>query len=485
MLFLCSTTNRAIFFLLCIKIVSTSTILAIVLPSVFVICCVGVALAYWLKRKRILHDKLNDDSWQLDLRKLLNPSLGGGREGAISLPMMSSSGSNNDKNIILPADANVANLAIYPMRIMNSSEGSGALSTDEKDGDGVLPLPPNSTGSKPGSDHLNMNASTCSSSSNNTNRLIHPGVGSNSQFSLMLNTGSSAVGTWRSMPVFIKKIGSKKVPVTADLRKEIYNMRELRHPKLVEFIGVCLAPPDICIVTEFVPKGTLASVLANLDHKLSWQFKFSFIEDLCRGMEFLHLSKMELHGRLTSLNCLISSRWELKITGYGLDGLFLSQQDPPLLSTPQPSQNQLQQPSNSGHANHQRTSSKPWSDSEQVRREHHANSAANSSPSGSHIYERGPSASRKNSSTEKPRPSGNSSNYGSTAPLQNAFSHVNAISDLPHVGSGSDGILDYSAFETDSMCLLWVAPECLFLNTLGDYESVGTQKGDQYRYILG
>lgn len=72
---------------------------------------------------------------------------------------------------------------------------------------------------------------------------------SNSQFSLVMNRGSSAVGTWRSMPVFIKKIGSRKVTVSTELRKEIFNMRELRHPKLVEFVGVCLAQPNICIVT--------------------------------------------------------------------------------------------------------------------------------------------------------------------------------------------------------------------------------------------
>ncbi|KAG0086303.1 hypothetical protein BGZ93_000199, partial [Podila epicladia] len=462
---------------------STSTILAIVLPLVVVICGVGAAIAYWVKKKRILHDKLNDDSWQLDLKNLLNPSLGGGPEGA-NLPMMSASGSGGGEGIILPVDPNVANLAMYPMRVMTSTEGSGARSTgarsiDEKERDGSLPLPPRSTGSKPGSDHLNMNASTRSTSSNNTNKLIQSALGSNSQFSLVLNTGSSAVGTWRSMPVFIKKIGSKKVPVTAELRKEIYNMRELRHPKLVEFIGVCLAPPNICIVTEFVPKGTLASVLANSDHKLSWQFKFSFIEDLCRGMEFLHMSKMELHGRLTSLNCMISSRWELKITGYGLDGLFMSQEDNPLLPAPQPSQNQLEL-SNSGHVHHHRNNSRPWSDSEHDWLEHSAqNITSASSASGSHGNERVPSVSRKNSSGEKPRESGNSQ-YSSTAPLQGTFSNVSASSDLPHVGSGSDGLLDYSAFETDTMCLLWVAPECLFLNSLGDFESVGTQKGDQY-----
>jgi hypothetical protein len=70
-----------------------------------------------------------------------------------------------------------------------------------------------------------------------------------SQHTLVMKRGSSAVGTWRSMPVLIKKIGTKKVAVTSDLRREIFNMRELRHPKLVEFVGVCLAAPNICVVT--------------------------------------------------------------------------------------------------------------------------------------------------------------------------------------------------------------------------------------------
>jgi len=51
------------------------------------------------------------------------------------------------------------------------------------------------------------------------------------------------------MPVYIKKIGSKKVVVNCELRREVFNMRELRHPKLVEFMGVCIAQPNICVVT--------------------------------------------------------------------------------------------------------------------------------------------------------------------------------------------------------------------------------------------
>ncbi len=59
-------------------------------------------------------------------------------------------------------------------------------------------------------------------------------------------------------------------------------------------------------------------ILAHKDHKLEFQFKYSLISDLIKGMLFLHQSKIGYHGLLSSRKCLISSRWELKITDFGL-----------------------------------------------------------------------------------------------------------------------------------------------------------------------
>ena len=36
-----------------------------------------------------------------------------------------------------------------------------------------------------------------------------------------------------------------------------------------------------------------------------------------QGMEFLHKSNLRSHGNLKSSNCVIDSRWVLKITDYG------------------------------------------------------------------------------------------------------------------------------------------------------------------------
>ena len=291
------------------------------------------------------------------------------------------------------------------------------------------------------------------------------------------------------MPVYIKKIGSKKVAVNSDLRKEIFNMRELRHPKLVEFIGVCTTPPNICIVTEYVPKGTLASVLANMDHKFTWLFKFSFMQDLCRGMEFLHMSKIGFHGRLTSMNCLISSRWELKIAGYGLDGLYLSQKDTitQSASLPQIHVASLQPPSGP------RNLIRAWSaDPEHSFLEHQPHAQRQSefshestqdtvdlevahkrlSLDDGEDIELGTTPVIRKSSGMQNRES-NGSRYSSHSPPQNNVSNISGISDS----------VDHSGIDcgTDTLPLLWAAPECLTLNKDGEYEATGSQRGDLYR----
>ncbi|KAF9146887.1 hypothetical protein BGX30_005097 [Mortierella sp. GBA39] len=150
-------------------------------------------------------------------------------------------------------------------------------------------------------------------------------VGGNLGIEPMDGTGK-AIGVYRNLPVFVRRIGGSKVHLTRKLRIEIMDMMELRHPKLVELVGVCLQPPDICVVTEHCSKGTLTEVLANPDLNFNWLFKLSFMSDISRAMEFLHQSKIQFHGDLKSANCLITSRWEVKVGGYGLRALTATQQ---------------------------------------------------------------------------------------------------------------------------------------------------------------
>jgi len=131
-------------------------------------------------------------------------------------------------------------------------------------------------------------------------------------------SGTQIISNRNGLQVFVKLIKSRKIPLTQAMREEIYELRELRHPNLTHFIGICYISDSIGLITEYVGKGSLKEILAHKDHKLEFQFKYSLISDLIKGMLYLHQSNIGYHGLLTSRKCLVSSRWELKITDFGL-----------------------------------------------------------------------------------------------------------------------------------------------------------------------
>ncbi|CAK1600482.1 unnamed protein product [Parnassius mnemosyne] len=94
-------------------------------------------------------------------------------------------------------------------------------------------------------------------------------------------------------------------------------MQGLRHENLNPFIG-CLAEARPALVFEACGRGSLEDVLVADDIRLDWTFRLSLLTDLVRGMRYLHASPLRAHGRLSSRNCAVDSRWVLRVSDYGL-----------------------------------------------------------------------------------------------------------------------------------------------------------------------
>eukprot|EP00112_Aurelia_sp_Birch-Aquarium-sp1_P009575 Seg2092.4 transcript_id=Seg2092.4/GoldUCD/mRNA.D3Y31 product="Atrial natriuretic peptide receptor 2" protein_id=Seg2092.4/GoldUCD/D3Y31 len=125
-------------------------------------------------------------------------------------------------------------------------------------------------------------------------------------------------GTWEGVDVYYQKFKKTSMEATDSLRFDVKVIREMRHENLVRFVGACLESPHVSVLTELISKGSLDNLLAHEDIELPWTFKYCLLKDICRGLEYIHQSDIGSHGRLKSSNCLIDSRWTLKLTGFGL-----------------------------------------------------------------------------------------------------------------------------------------------------------------------
>jgi class 3 adenylate cyclase/ABC-type branched-subunit amino acid transport system substrate-binding protein len=101
---------------------------------------------------------------------------------------------------------------------------------------------------------------------------------------------------------------------------EMKKIKEIRHDNINQFIGACIKHDSniIYIVTEYCGKGSLEDILDNSDVKLDSMFVSSLVFDLLAGLNHLHHSELKFHGNLKSSNCLVTTRWVLKITDFGL-----------------------------------------------------------------------------------------------------------------------------------------------------------------------
>ncbi|XP_017847573.1 atrial natriuretic peptide receptor 1 isoform X2 [Drosophila busckii] len=131
------------------------------------------------------------------------------------------------------------------------------------------------------------------------------------------------VGMYRKRKVAIKSIDLSKVQSVLSRRQmlELKRMKDLQHDHLVKFYGACLDQRRSFLLMEYCPKGSLQDILENDQFQLDWMFKLSLMHDIVRGMQFLHCSDIRSHGNLKSSNCVVDSRFVLKITDFGLHSL--------------------------------------------------------------------------------------------------------------------------------------------------------------------
>eukprot|EP01132_Coremiostelium_polycephalum_P004784 gene4784-5967_t len=135
------------------------------------------------------------------------------------------------------------------------------------------------------------------------------------------NFGEVFIGHWRGSQVAVKKLPAHNLNenVLKEFHREIELMRNLRHPNVIQFLGSCTIFPDLCICTEYMPRGSLYSILHDPNILLPWALVKKMCIDAAKGIVYLHNSNpVILHRDLKSHNLLVEENWKVKVADFGL-----------------------------------------------------------------------------------------------------------------------------------------------------------------------
>ncbi|XP_022087156.1 atrial natriuretic peptide receptor 1-like isoform X5 [Acanthaster planci] len=128
----------------------------------------------------------------------------------------------------------------------------------------------------------------------------------------------TVTGYYKGNIIAIKKVNRLRVELTRNVLIDFKHMRDISHDHVTKFIGACIDPPNISVMTEYCPKGSLQDILENDSIELDEMFKYSLLYDIVKGMYYLHNSVIQTHGNLKSSNCVVDNRFVVKITDFGL-----------------------------------------------------------------------------------------------------------------------------------------------------------------------
>ncbi|XP_040935072.1 uncharacterized protein [Gossypium hirsutum] len=131
-------------------------------------------------------------------------------------------------------------------------------------------------------------------------------------------------GLWFESEVAVKVFSKQEYAddVINAFREEVSLMKRLRHPNVLLFMGVVVSSQRLCIVTEFLPRGSLFQLLQRNTTKLGWRRRVSMALDIARGMNYLHnCNPPIIHRDLKSSNLLVDKNWTVKVGDFGLSRL--------------------------------------------------------------------------------------------------------------------------------------------------------------------
>ncbi|KAG2657124.1 hypothetical protein PVAP13_1KG192977 [Panicum virgatum] len=129
---------------------------------------------------------------------------------------------------------------------------------------------------------------------------------------------------WNGTEVAVKKFLDQDLSGVSleQFKCEVRIMSRLRHPNVVLFLGYVTQPPNLSILTEYLPRGSLYRLLHRPNSQVDEVRRLKMALDVAKGMNYLHSSHPTIvHRDLKSPNLLVDKNWVVKVSDFGMSRL--------------------------------------------------------------------------------------------------------------------------------------------------------------------